>query len=109
MRDIVNRQSRGQRGAAPGSRARCVAMRREATYCERALRVRLNLPPFFGVKESDFRFHILYQCTIRTNSRSAPVNKHSDETAPNQLERRLLAAILLNDDVAPTRDERYDV
>ena len=63
----------------------------------RALRIRLNLPPFFGVKESDFRFYILYQCTIRTNSSSAPVSKHSDETAPNPLEHRLLTAILLND------------
>ena len=51
------------------------------------LRVRLNLPPFFGVKESDFRFHILYQCIICTNSRYAPVGKHSDETAPTPLER----------------------
>ena len=45
-------------------------------------------PPSFGAKQSDFRFHILYQCTIRTNSRSAPVGKHSDETAPTLLERR---------------------
>ena len=65
--------------------------------------------PVFGVKESDFRFHILYQCTIPTNSRSVPVSKHSDETAPNPPERRLFAAILLNDDVALTRRERYDV
>ena len=47
----------------------------------RSLRVRLNLPPFFGVKKSDFRFHIQYQCIICTNSRSVPVGKHSDETA----------------------------
>ena len=53
----------------------------------RSLRVRLNLHPSFGVKESDFRFHILYQCIICTNSRSAPVGKHSDETAPTPLER----------------------
>ena len=54
----------------------------------RPLRVRLNFPPSFGVKESDFRFHILYQCFIRIYSRSAPVGKHSDETAPTLLECR---------------------
>ena len=52
-----------------------------------APKVRLNLPPFFVVKESDFIFHILYQCIICTNSRSIPVGKHSDETAPTPLER----------------------
>ena len=35
----------------------------------------------------------IYQCTIRTNSHSTPVGKHSDETAPTPLEHRLLAAI----------------
>ena len=49
---------------------------------------RLNIPQSFGVKESDFRFHILFQCFIRINTRSAPVGKHSDETAPSLLERR---------------------
>ena len=34
---------------------------------------------------------------------------HSDKTASTLLERRLLAAILLNDDVTLTRCVRYDV
>ena len=59
--------------------------------------------------ESDFRFHILYQCTIRTNSRFVPFSKHSDETVPTLLERQLLVAILLNDAVTLTCRIRYDV
>ena len=47
----------------------------------------MNFPPSFGVKESDFIFHILYQCIICTNSRSVPVGKHSDKIVPTQLER----------------------
>ena len=57
------------------------------------------MAPSFRVKLPDSILDILYKCIIGTNSLSADSSKRSRKTGPSLPKRRLLAAILLNDDV----------